>query len=87
LDNKRDNKRSMTIHFMDGTTMQLEFPKQVKEDSNLLPKLKELVASRVLTIEADGAFLVLPFENIKYIQTHPAPSKLPDTTIRAASFT
>jgi hypothetical protein len=49
-------------------------------------RLKEALAARHLVVEADGALLIIPFENIKYIQAYPAPAKLPDNAIRAASF-
>jgi hypothetical protein len=49
-------------------------------------KLKEALAARHLVVEADGALLIIPFENIKYIQAYPAPAKLPEHAIRAASF-
>jgi hypothetical protein len=40
-----------------------------------------------MIVEADGALLIIPFENVKYIQAYPAPKKLPEHAIRAASFT
>jgi hypothetical protein len=29
---------------------------------------------------------VIPFDNVKYLQVHPAPKKLPAGVIRGASF-
>ena len=81
------NKREMTIHYMDGSSMKIDFPVQAPNESAQVIKLKEALAARHLIIEADGALLVVPFENIKYIQAYPAPSKLPENAIRAASFT
>ncbi|HKW39199.1 MAG TPA: hypothetical protein VJO54_15475 [Burkholderiales bacterium] len=80
------NKREMTIHYMDGSQMKIEFPVQAPNEDAQVIRLKELLASRHVVVEADGALLVIPMENIKYIQAYPAPAKLPGNAIRAASF-
>ncbi|HYI88071.1 MAG TPA: hypothetical protein VEX61_13365 [Burkholderiales bacterium] len=80
-------KRSMIIHFMDGSKKVLEFPQQVADnDASASARLKDALDARHLLLEADGALLVIPFENIKYIQSYPAPKKLPSGVIRGASF-
>lgn len=80
-------KRSMVIHFTDGSKKVLEFPPQAAAgDANVAALLKEMLEARNLTIEADGALLVIPLENVKYIQSYPAPKKLPAGVIRGASF-
>ena len=80
-------KRGMIIYFTDGTKKVLEFPQQLADgDANLAEKLKTILEARHLTIEADGALVVIPFENIKYLQSYPAPKKLPSGVIRGASF-
>jgi hypothetical protein len=33
----------------------------------------------------DGVLLVIPFDNIKYIEAHPAPAKLPEYILKGAS--
>jgi hypothetical protein len=80
------DKREMTIHYMDGSQMKLDFPVQTPNESAQVIKLKEALAGRHLVVEADGALLIIPFENVKYIQAYPAPKKLPESAIRAASF-
>jgi len=80
------NKREMTIHYMDGSAMKIDFPVQTPNESAQVIKLKEALAARHLIVEADGALLIVPFENVKYIQAYPAPAKLPENAIRAASF-
>ena len=79
------DERGLTIHFMDGTNLRLRFPKQTANEHAAVLKLKEILNNRQLLVEAEGALLVIPFENIKYIQAYPAPKKLPETTIVAAS--
>ena len=80
-------KREMTIHYMDGSKMKLDFPQQVDTEGARVIKLKEALAARQVLVEADGVLLIIPFENIKYIQLYPAVGKLPENAIRAASFT
>ncbi|HYX66526.1 MAG TPA: hypothetical protein VE935_20090 [Burkholderiales bacterium] len=79
-------RRGLTIYFMDGTKMKLDYPKQAASEGATVIKLKELLASRQLLAEVDGVLLVFPFENIKYIEAHPAPAKLPEYTLRGASI-
>ena len=66
--------------------MNIDFPKQTENEYAASIKLNEALVARQLIIEADGALLLIPFENIKYIQAHPAPPRLPAYAIKAASI-
>jgi hypothetical protein len=80
-------KRGLIIHFMDGSKKLLEFPQQVADsDASAAAKLKEALEARHLVLEAEGALIVIPFDNVKYLQVYPAPKKLPPGVIRGASF-
>jgi len=80
-------KRGMIIHFTDGSKKVLEFPPQLADnDASMAEKLRAILSGRNLTIEADGALVLIPLENVKYIQSYPAPKKLPAGVIRGASF-
>jgi hypothetical protein len=80
-------KRGLIIHFMDGSKKLLEFPQQMADtDVAAAAKIKAALEARHLLIDADGALVVIPFENIKYLQAYPAPKKLPSNAIRGASF-
>ena len=80
-----DKERGIKIHFMDGTTMQLAFPPQAENVYGALIKMKEVIKDRQLMLEVDGALLLMPFENIKYIQVYPVPTdKLPSNVVRGA---
>ncbi len=81
-----DQQRGITIYFMDGTHVKLDFPKQAIAESARWMRLKEILAARQLLAEVDGAFMVFPFENVKYIVAYPAPPQLPEQTIKAASI-
>jgi len=37
-------------------------------------------------VETDGALLMFPFSNIKYLQVYPSPAKLPDYVIKGATL-
>ena len=78
-------QRGLTIHFVDGTSMQFEFPAQTENEYAAVLKMKEVIKDRQLIIEVDGALLLLPFENIKYFHVYPVPTdKLPPTIIKGA---
>ena len=81
------SERRMIIHFVDGSKKLLEFPQQMPDaDATMAARLKEALEARHLVIEADGALVVIPFENIRYLQAYPAPKKLPSYAIKGASF-
>ena len=81
------SKRGMIIHFTDGSRKTLEFPQQMADaDSTAALRIKDALEARHLVLEADGALLVIPFENVKYVQIYPAPKKLPGGVIKGASF-
>ena len=80
-------ERRMIIHFTDGSKKTLEFPQQLADaDATMAAKIKEALEARHLVLEADGALIVIPFENIRYLQAYPAPKKLPSYAIKGASF-
>lgn len=82
-----NEKRGLIIHFMDGSKKLLEFPQQVADtDVAAAAKLKEALEARHLVIEAEGALVVIPLANVKYLQLTPAPKKLPAGVIKGASF-
>ncbi|KPK38092.1 MAG: hypothetical protein AMJ69_09390 [Gammaproteobacteria bacterium SG8_47] len=81
------SNRALTIHFTDGTKLSFDFPAQVEDQHNIAHRIQELLRQPQLVIEADGALLVFPMQNIKYVQAYPSPDKLPDTVIRHATIT
>ena len=59
--------RILTLHFIDGSRLSLEFPEQTKLASAKQMKVADLLAARQLLIEAEGSLLVIPVANIKYM--------------------
>jgi len=80
-----DQKRGLTIYFMDGKSMKLDFPKQTLNEWGAAIKIKEVLGQPHLLAEVDGMLLIFPFANIKYIAAYPAPGQLPEHTIKGAS--
>jgi len=80
------NERGMTIHFMDGVKLQVDFPKQVKSDEAVPLRLDKIITHQGLLVAADGALLMIPFANVRYLQVYPAPGKLPDYAIKEATL-
>ena len=80
-------KRTMIIHFNDGSKKLVAFPDPVPDsDVNLAARIKEALDARHLVLEADGALVVIPVGSIKYLQSFPAPKKLPAYAILGATF-
>jgi hypothetical protein len=79
-------RRGITIYFVDGSKLRLDFPKQTLNETGTVLKLKEILAARQIIAEVDGVLLVIPFDNVRYIEAHPAPAKLPEYIIRGASI-
>jgi hypothetical protein len=49
-------------------------------------RLEKVLNHQALLIEAEGALMCIPFHNVKYLQVYPAPAKLPDHVIKAATL-
>lgn len=82
----KNEQRGITVYFNDGTSMKIDFPKQVANDIAAGMRLKEIFAAKQLLAEVDGALIVIPFDSIKYVVAHPAPPTLPEYTIKGASI-
>jgi hypothetical protein len=73
----------MNIHFTDNTTLSLVFPK-VADSKTLSNRIESLLKDQYLMVEVEGSVMMFPFNNVKYIQTQPAPDPLPQNIIRGA---
>lgn len=79
-------KRGLTFHFNDGTSLTIEFPEQAANEYARTIMQEEILKRRILMVEAEGALLYIPFENIKYLTVFPAPEQTPKFAIRGASI-
>jgi hypothetical protein len=73
-------KRGVSIFFNDGSNVSLDFPKQSPNEAAAQMKFEDVLKKRYVMFETDGTLMLIPFENVKYIQLYPAPEKVPGHT-------
>ena len=78
-------KNMLIVRLTDRTTFKFAFPDQA-DPVKLAARVEKLLESNNLTVEVDGRLLIIPAHNILSVEVSPAPSKLPDNTIRGASL-
>ena len=64
---KNPLERTVTLHFIDGTKLSLEFPHQGGGAAARKLKIGDFLSGQHLVVEADGSVLVCPIANIKYM--------------------
>ena len=80
------NKRFLTIFFMDGSEMSINFPEQGGNPLLLAKRVQEAIEANQIAIEVDNKLYVIPTNNIKYMHASPMPDELPETVIRGGSL-
>ena len=80
-----NNKKQLTIHFMDGNKVCFDFPEQT-DSINISKQVESLLKDQYIMIEAEGSIFLYPLQNIKSIQVYPAPKILPSNLIKNASL-
>lgn len=80
------HERGLKIHFTDGTSIGVDFPIQTENPHARAVAIEDLIERRLLVIEADGALVYIPFDNVKYIALYPAVEPLPKLTIKGATL-
>lgn len=74
-----------TIFFTDSTKMTLGWPQQAGDDpSTIAMNVRKALEQDKLAVEVDGDLLVIPMQNVKYIQITPAPAELPQGVLKKA---
>jgi hypothetical protein len=80
-------KRGLAIHFSDGSNIHVDFPVQAPNETAATMKLEEILKQRQIIVEVDGALVIIPFDNIKYIQLYSADAfEPPRNAVRGASI-
>jgi hypothetical protein len=80
-------KRGLTIHFSDGSKIRIDFPVQAPNETAALLRFEEILKQRQILAEVDGALVIVPFDNVKYIQVYGGEEfTLPRNAIRGATF-
>ena len=81
------DKRGITIFFNDGSKLSMDFPKQAPNETAAALKLDDVLKKRYMLFEAESTFLMIPFENVRYVQLYPAPQNVPGHTyVKGASI-
>ena len=77
--------RQLTIHFNNGTKMDVTFPTQIKNSTAaVLESMKRAMESDKLVIEAEGKLVIIPWGSIKHVEMTPAPPAVPFGSIKGA---
>jgi len=81
-----NEERQMTIHFNNGTKLEIAFPVQIKNSQGaLLEALKRILESDKLAIQAEGRLIVVPWASVKYVEASAVVgTALPFGTIKDA---
>lgn len=78
-------KANAVIHFMDGSSIVIDYPKQAGNDpSTIASNVKKALDTDKIVVEVDGSLLVIPMNNIKYVAITPLPDALPAGVLRHA---
>jgi len=59
--------RVLTLHFIDGTKLQFDFPEQAANPAARQIKVADFLVSKHLIVEAEGSVLIFPISGIKYL--------------------
>ncbi len=79
----QEDTRGMTVHFMDGTRMRFTGPKQTKDDWDAIRKMQLILDRPYLCLETEDSAMIIPMANVKYIESAPKPSSLPEFFLKS----
>ena len=79
-------QRGLNIHFMDGSTVKIEFPVQTEDLYRRKVMIDEVLKRRALLVEADGGIHFIPLDNVKYMSVFPAGEHADAGVIKGATF-
>ena len=73
---------SLVIHFIDGSRLSCEFPKQSEDPMRVLRNVRRAMESDKIALELEGQLLLVPTANVKYLSVSPSPDPLPEGVVR-----
>jgi hypothetical protein len=80
-----NDDKHLTIHFNNGTKMEVAFPTQIKNSTAaVLESIKKALESDKLVIEAEGKLVIIPWGSIKHVELTPMPPAVPFGSIKGA---
>ena len=81
-----EQDRFLTVYFLDGSDMSINFPKQPGNPLLLAKRVQNALDADQFTLEVDGELLMIPKSSIKYMTVSPLPEELPETIIRGGKI-
>ncbi len=84
-----NDEKQMTIHFNNGTNMQVTFPTQIKSSTGALVEgAKRILESDKLTLQTDLQTIIIPWSSVKYVEVSAVlGAALPFGAIKGARIT
>lgn len=81
-----DEEKTLTIHFNNGTQMDIAFPPQIKNSLGaLVEALKRVLEGDKLVIQTDQQLIIVPWSSVKYVEASGVPATaLPLGSIKGA---
>jgi len=78
--------KQLTIHFNNGTKMEVSFPTQIKNSTGaVLEGIKRILESDKLVLQTDEQVVVIPWSSVKYLESASVPAgALPFGAIKGA---
>lgn len=62
--------KQLTIHFNNGTKMEVSFPTQIKNSTGaILEGMKRILEADKLVIETEQQLVVIPWSSVKYMES------------------
>lgn len=82
-----EQKRLVTITFMDGTSLRFEFPVQVNDPWGQIRKFQAVLDRPQFCIQTEDGLMIFPTANIKSIQLSGVTAvNLPEFVVRNATL-
>lgn len=79
-----NDERQVSIHFNNGSKLEMAMPVQMKGSAAVLEGFKKLMETDKLVIEADGHLYVIPWASVKLVELSSVPAALPFGAIKGA---
>ncbi len=77
--------RRAIFHFIDNTSLALEWPKQDTHGATFVSEaLRKALEAERLVLEVEGNLVVIQMRNVKYVELIPVPEQLPEGVIVGA---
>ena len=75
---------TITVHLVQGETIKFEVRLSAAKEFSLGEDIERSLIRNAMAIELDKKLILIPYNNIKYVECEPAPSVLPTNMIRGA---